>query len=603
MNATSITSAIQPIASVAPAGEPVAGASPFAELMLSLEGAGVPAPVAPTSAGPVAPAAEAPALPLPATAMVAAAVGAGGVAGPVASVISAGDVLPLAPTVAPETGARGTKERLVVDGSLPAPRSLPTSLKRLGARGDRPEKEKEAPAAGRSGRGAREVDAPAREPRPIGGDTPAALLASVQPLLAPEAEVSSPVARDSENEGVVPGASETTPAWPTIALLGGAPAARFDGEPPRITSLAIGSATANAALPDTLTSARAGAAPALLSPATGPAEATSPPIEPAPAPSRPIAPAAAFADVETSRASPARGEPSRPLLAGIAAPQPSTVAANTAAQPAPVPPGFARGIDPAPVAAGPWLPPGTAVARAADAPGGRPDRIMQTNGPVTAVTTALNLDPRIAPTRDMLVGAPVEILTPELAPVTVASVLAMPSPELAPVPVVLPEQSVSTVAASAGANPALAAAEQLIEGQLDLAHESEWLDQLTRDIARTAEADGRASFRLAPEHLGRLDVELEQSAAGANIRLTAETETARAIIADAQPRLLAEARAQGLRIADAQVDLAGHGHGGAHDPRREDGNRPHLFTRTGRDVPAEAPAPGRPTHARSERYA
>lgn len=106
--------------------------------------------------------------------------------------------------------------------------------------------------------------------------------------------------------------------------------------------------------------------------------------------------------------------------------------------------------------------------------------------------------------------------------------------------------------------------DQLVEQQLDLAHESEWLDRLARDIAGAGAKDGTMRFRLAPEHLGNLHVELKQQAAGAAIRLTAETEAARAILADAHPRLIAEARAQGVRIAEAHVDL-----GSGRSPQQE----------------------------------
>jgi hypothetical protein len=37
--------------------------------------------------------------------------------------------------------------------------------------------------------------------------------------------------------------------------------------------------------------------------------------------------------------------------------------------------------------------------------------------------------------------------------------------------------------------------------------------------------------------------------------MTTESDQARAIIADAQPRLLAEVRAQGLRVSESHVDL------------------------------------------------
>ena len=46
--------------------------------------------------------------------------------------------------------------------------------------------------------------------------------------------------------------------------------------------------------------------------------------------------------------------------------------------------------------------------------------------------------------------------------------------------------------------------------------------------------------------------------------MTADTDQTRAIIADAQPRLLAEVRAQGLRVTESHVDLNQQGQGGGY---------------------------------------
>ncbi len=122
------------------------------------------------------------------------------------------------------------------------------------------------------------------------------------------------------------------------------------------------------------------------------------------------------------------------------------------------------------------------------------------------------------------------------------------------------------VTASATANPNATAdanqinvADSLTRHHLDIAKDSQWLDTLARDIARAAQHDTQLRFQLNPEHLGSLKVELVNGANGTSVKLTADTETARAILADAQPRLVAEARAQGLRISEAQVDLSGQG--------------------------------------------
>lgn len=92
-----------------------------------------------------------------------------------------------------------------------------------------------------------------------------------------------------------------------------------------------------------------------------------------------------------------------------------------------------------------------------------------------------------------------------------------------------------------------------IERQLDLSNATEWLDSLARDIASAANLKERLSFSLSPAHLGRLDVEMSAGEAGVSVGFRAENADARAIIAQAQPRLAEEMRNNGLRLADTQV--------------------------------------------------
>ena len=117
------------------------------------------------------------------------------------------------------------------------------------------------------------------------------------------------------------------------------------------------------------------------------------------------------------------------------------------------------------------------------------------------------------------------------------------------------------IAAASGTSQAGAAQQlgQALAAQvLDLAGGSEWLDQLSQEIGRAADGSGPLRFRLTPESLGELKVEISQSDRGAIVRMTVATEAAQAALADAQPRLAAEARAQGVRIAETQVDLSGN---------------------------------------------
>lgn len=170
----------------------------------------------------------------------------------------------------------------------------------------------------------------------------------------------------------------------------------------------------------------------------------------------------------------------------------------------------------------------------------------------------------------------------------IATALAMPA---APAP-----------APAASAQPREAAA-PAADRALDLASDSEWLDRLARDIAQAAGNEGTIRFRLHPQTLGHLRVELSQGDHGTSIRLTADTEQARAILADAQPRLVAEARAQGVRIAETHVDLSGSDRHFSGDPRRQDDARQTPLIRTARDAAADADAPDRPGRSRSDRYA
>lgn len=146
-------------------------------------------------------------------------------------------------------------------------------------------------------------------------------------------------------------------------------------------------------------------------------------------------------------------------------------------------------------------------------------------------------------------------------------------------------------------------AEQAIEHELDLAHESEWLDRLARDIARSGASDGPMRFKLHPQTLGHLKVELTQGDMGTSVRLTVETEAARAILADAQPKLVAEARAQGVRIAQTDIDLSGSGQQASGDPRRQDDARQTVLIRTARGSGGETAVAVETGRARSDRYA
>jgi flagellar hook-length control protein FliK len=158
-------------------------------------------------------------------------------------------------------------------------------------------------------------------------------------------------------------------------------------------------------------------------------------------------------------------------------------------------------------------------------------------------------------------------------------------------------------AATADTAPAQPLQGQVIERQLDLAHQQDWIDQLAKDIAGAAGGDGKAlRFRLNPENLGSLHVEIAQSHHGAAVRISADTESARTIIADAQQRLVSEARAQGVRISETHVDLGGGSPSG--DPRRQAARLPdEAPVRTARSLREDEGGDGKPTPRQTDLYA
>jgi flagellar hook-length control protein FliK len=93
----------------------------------------------------------------------------------------------------------------------------------------------------------------------------------------------------------------------------------------------------------------------------------------------------------------------------------------------------------------------------------------------------------------------------------------------------------------------------IAERQLDLARNMAWLDELARDIAGAGDASDRLSFRLMPQNLGRLDVDITRSDTGLSLHFSASSGTATQIVSNAHPRLIEELRAQGVQVADGSI--------------------------------------------------
>lgn len=93
----------------------------------------------------------------------------------------------------------------------------------------------------------------------------------------------------------------------------------------------------------------------------------------------------------------------------------------------------------------------------------------------------------------------------------------------------------------------------VVERQLDLIRNEQWLGELAHDIASTTGDANRLSFRLMPHQLGRLDVDVSRSHNGLSLSIQTESDSATAILSAAQARLADEIRAQGVKLADTQM--------------------------------------------------
>ena len=183
-----------------------------------------------------------------------------------------------------------------------------------------------------------------------------------------------------------------------------------------------------------------------------------------------------------------------------------------------------------------------------------------------------------APTVAMLATravAPVPVEVPAtqavaapVAPVVAAAVAETPGPVPArtasrrvmrdPVPVAtVPEPDAAPVAKA----PSVPTAGAMLvasgdERHVAVARHAVWADGIARDIAATGASSGSVRFTVASERLGPIDVAVMRGADGTDLRLTARSDAAQAVLDAARPQLVAEARAQGLHLRDAPSDGA-----------------------------------------------
>lgn len=103
---------------------------------------------------------------------------------------------------------------------------------------------------------------------------------------------------------------------------------------------------------------------------------------------------------------------------------------------------------------------------------------------------------------------------------------------------------------------------------LDVDAGGQWLDRLAVEISARA-ASGGVRLKLSPDNLGELSIAVSNGDSGASVTITAQDEGVRAAIAGSQDRLMAEARAQGVRVVDVQTGLAGESSTGTREHMRQ----------------------------------
>lgn len=127
-------------------------------------------------------------------------------------------------------------------------------------------------------------------------------------------------------------------------------------------------------------------------------------------------------------------------------------------------------------------------------------------------------------------------------------------------------------AAPHDATNAPAKGDAVVQQTLAIGRDGAWLDRLARDIAGASNG-GDLHFKLNPQNLGSLAVAISQSEDGASIRLTADSDTTRNLLLDAQPKLIAEARAQGLKVSETHVELNQNQNQSQHQNANQDMSR------------------------------
>ncbi|NIJ21168.1 flagellar hook-length control protein FliK [Sphingomonas naasensis] len=171
--------------------------------------------------------------------------------------------------------------------------------------------------------------------------------------------------------------------------------------------------------------------------------------------------------------------------------------------------------------------------------------------------------------------APAEAPSPAAAPQLAAALLA--AAPAAATPTETRRTLVQDLLPAGGPTPfadivrphAIAAPTDIQQGVLDMRRQ-EWAGQMVDQLEAMRDASrGETRLSLSPEALGKVDVSIRQDGDRIHVHFATETQAARQLLTDAQPRLSELAEARGVKLGQTSVDTGGAGHGSPRERQPE----------------------------------
>lgn len=101
--------------------------------------------------------------------------------------------------------------------------------------------------------------------------------------------------------------------------------------------------------------------------------------------------------------------------------------------------------------------------------------------------------------------------------------------------------------------PAMDGSQAVIQRMLDTARGDLWLTEIAHDIAASRQSNGRLSFTMQPENLGKLAVDIAAGDTGMSLEMTASSDEAAILIAAGHTKLVDELRAHNIRISETDI--------------------------------------------------